>query len=325
MTEEIDTLTKEELEALQSTRDDNHLTELVNGESAEVIKHDLASQHSNARIDAQIFDTICRKVAARLQQSISSVLNIPLRIDYASTEVTAFEVLTSELSSPISSTTLHLNPLEGEALVLINSKIIFDSLDRFFGGAGVSTIGFTPDRTFAGSEEAIVDILITLVSGALKEGWEPVTSSNFEKGRSAEHPENLQCFRDEELVVVSRFRASLGDAVGDTLIIYPLTSVRGPTQAHSRKLGGEERESDDAGWGANLHQACLELEVEMCALFGEFTTTLGELSTIKVGDEFSLSKNYPLDITVEGVRLFTGTPGKIGNISAIRIDSVKKI
>lgn len=54
MTEETDTLTKEELEALQSTRDDSHLTKLVNGESAEVIKHDLARQHGNARIDAQI-------------------------------------------------------------------------------------------------------------------------------------------------------------------------------------------------------------------------------------------------------------------------------
>lgn len=324
MAEEYETLTKEELEALQSTRSGDHLTKLINGESAEVVKHDLASQHSNARIEEEVFDTICNKVNVRLEQSISSVLNIPLKIEYDVTEVNSFEALMRKTAFPIASTSLQLDPLEGEALVLINSRIIFDSLDRFFGGAGVSTIGFSPERSFAGSEEAIVDIVVTLASSALKEGWAPIATPSFEKGRSANNPAKLQCFNAEQLVVASQFQASIGDVSGEILIVYPLASVRGPTQAHARKIGGEDRESDSTGWSAELHRACLELEVELNARFGEFTTTLGALSNLKVGDEFKLSRKDSLEISVEGVPLFSGTSGRVGDLIAVRIDSLNE-
>lgn len=325
MAEEYEKLTQEELEALQGTRSGDHLTKLINGESAEVVKHDLASQHSNARIEEEVFDTICKKVNVRLEQSVSSVLNIPLKIEYAVTEVNSFEALMKKTAFPIASTSLQLDPLEGEALVLINSRIIFDSLDRFFGGVGVSTIGFSPERSFAGSEEAIVDIVVTLASSALKEGWAPIATPSFEKGRSANNPAKLQCFNAEELVVASQFQASIGDVSGEILIVYPLASVRAPTQAHARKIGGEDRESEDStGWSAELHRACLELEVDLKARFGEFTTTLGALSNLKVGDEFKLSKRDSLEISVEGVPLFSGTSGRVGDLVAVRIDSVNE-
>ena len=324
MTEEYETLTQEELEALQSTRNDEHLTKLANGESAEVVKHDLASQHNNARVDNNVFEAICATVSGRLEQSVSSVLNIPMSIGYAATEVASFETVTEKLDTPIASTSLRLDPMEGEALVLIDSRIIFDSLDRFFGGAGVSTIGFSPDRAFAGSEEAIVDIVITLVSSALKEGWAPITAASFEKSRSADSPGKLKCFREDELVVISRFRATIGEESGEIAVLYPLASVRTVTQSHAKKSGKQERASDSSEWSRDLQQACLELEVEISAQLGKFTTTLGALSALKVGDEFKLSRNESLEIRVGDVPLFTATSGRIGDLVAVRIDSVNK-
>ena len=324
MTEEYGTLTQEELEALQSTRNDEHLTKLANGESAEVVKHDLVSQHNNARIENDVFDAICATVSGRLEQSVSSVLNIPMSIGYTGTEVAAFETLTENLNTPDASISLRLDPMEGEALVLIDSRIIFDSLDRFFGGAGVSTIGFSPDRAFTGSEEAIVDIVITLISGALKEGWAPVTGASFEKGTSADSPEKLKCFREDELVIITRFHATIGEESGEISVLYPLASVRTVTQSHAKKAGQAESSSEGSEWTKDLQQACLELEVEISAQLGKFTTTLGALSALKVGDEYKLSRNDVLEIRVGDVPLFTGTSGRIGDLVAVRIDSVNK-
>jgi flagellar motor switch protein FliM len=73
-----------------------------------------------------------------------------------------------------------------------------------------------------------------------------------------------------------------------------------------------------------LHRACLELEVELNARFGEFTTTLGALSNLKVGDEFKLSRKDSLEISVEGVPLFSGTSGRVGDLIAVRIDSLNE-
>ena len=58
---EFGTLSEEELEAIQSTQNDEHLTKLATGESAEVIKHDLTSEYNKVTIATNIFDSVSEK------------------------------------------------------------------------------------------------------------------------------------------------------------------------------------------------------------------------------------------------------------------------
>ena len=329
MDKEFGTLSEEELEAIQSTQNDEHLTKLATGESAEVIKHDLSSEYNKVTIATNIFDSVSEKARATLQEGVSSVLNIPYQVIYKKTGVCRFEELLASKESPISSTTLDLSPLDGQAILLIDSSIIYHSLDRFFGGAGVSTIGFTPNKKLEGSEEAIVDIVVNLMKSALKTSWEPIISTSFDKSHSTNSLYELQCFKSEELIVISDFEVSLGELSGLIQIVYPLAVVHPPTHAEAKQLDSKVKVKEKgfvgSDWTSELYEAHLEIEVDIQAKLGEFTTTLGKLANLKVGDEFPLLVSDSIEVSAGSIPLFSAISGTVGESFAIRIESIKNI
>ena len=329
MDKEFGTLSEEELEAIQSTQNDEHLTKLATGESAEVIKHDLTSEYNKVTIATNIFDSVSEKARATLQEGVSSVLNIPYQVIYKKTGICRFEELLASKESPISSTTLDLSPLHGQAVLLIDSSIIYHSLDRFFGGAGVSTIGFTPNKKLEGSEEAIVDIVVNLMKSALKTSWEPIISTSFNKSHSTNRLSELQCFKSEELIVISDFEVSLGELSGLIQIVYPLAAVHPPTHAEAKQLDSKvkvkEKEFVGTDWASELYEAHLEIEVDIQAKLGEFTTSLGRLANLQVGDEFPLSVSDSIEVSAGSIPLFSAISGTVGESFAIRIESIKNI
>ncbi len=325
MDKELGTLSEEELEAIQGTQNDEHLTKLATGESAEVIKHDLTSEYNNVSIETDIFDSVSEKARTILQEGVSSVLNIPYQISYQKTDVCRFEALLSSKDSPISATTLDISPLAGQAVLLIDSSIIFHSLDRFFGGVGVSTIGFTPNKKLEGSEEALVDVIVNLMKSALKTAWQPIVVASFEKDYSTNNISELRCFTPGELIVLSDFEVSLGELSGLIQIAYPLASIRPPTHAKAKRLDSKVKENESVSndWASELYEAHLEIEVEINATLGKFTTNLGKLANLQVGDEFLLTVSDSIEVSAGKTPLFSGISGTVGESFAVKVESIK--
>ncbi len=325
MDKELGTLSEEELEAIQGTQNDEHLTKLATGESAEVIKHDLTSEYNNVSIETGIFDSVSEKARAILQEGVASVLNIPYQISYKKTDVCRFEALLASKDYPISATTLDISPLSGQAVLLIDSSIIFHSLDRFFGGAGVSTIGFTPNKKLEGSEEALVDVVGNLMKSALKTAWQPIVVACFEKDSSTNNISELQCFTPEELIVLSEFEVSLGELLGLIQVAYPLAAMPPPTNAKPKRLESKvkENESISNDWASELYEAHLEIEVEITATLGKFTTTLGKLANLQIGDEFPLTLSDSVEVSAGKTPIFSATTGTVGESFAVKVESMK--
>lgn len=326
MTEENVQLTDKELEALKDAQNQNHLTSLVNGGSANVVRHDLVNRNNYLDVDEQVFGNISRKLADNLETGFSGVLNTPSKIKASEIRVLDYATFVRSIDVPSSLTTLSLMPMEGQALLLISSPIIFSSLDRFFGGVGVSTIGFSPNRSFANAESAIVDIITKLVSGALKEAWSPLLEAKFEKRQSENDPTKIQCFKNEEAIVVTQFEVNIGEEIrGEITIAYPHSPVRAQTQKYAKKL--EESaliSSENLAWSQDLKEACLGLEVELKVELGKIRSSVGGISALKLGDELKLSKLGMLDVTISGVPVFKAISGRAGERLAISIASVNK-
>ena len=61
MTEETSKISDEEFQALQGTLNNDHLTKIVNGNPALVVKHDLIGKTENLEIDEQVLKEINSK------------------------------------------------------------------------------------------------------------------------------------------------------------------------------------------------------------------------------------------------------------------------
>lgn len=321
MSDENSKLTDEELEALKGTRADNHLTPVLNGEASNVVKHDLVSKASFSNFDGHVLQSINRKLGDTLSSSFSGVLSSPSEIVSKDTRVLDYVDFLQELDAPCSLSTLSMKPMEGQALVQISHPIVFNSVDRFFGGAGVSTIGFFTNRSFANAESAIVDIIIKLVSGALSSAWSSLLKVDFEKQESGNDPSKIQCFKDDETVVITKFEVKIGEGIeGEISILYPYSPIRIQTQKHAKFL--EENilsNSEDLIWRNTLADACRDIEVELTAELCEISSTISEVSNLKVGDRLKFSTSESVDIMIDETKVFKAISGKAGDRVAVKI------
>jgi flagellar motor switch protein FliM len=59
----------------------------------------------------------------------------------------------------------------------------------------------------------------------------------------------------------------------------------------------------------------IELEVEL----GKIHSTVGEIASLRVGDELRIVTGEVLAITVDGVSIVYGMPGQLGENVAVRV------
>ena len=74
-----------------------------------------------------------------------------------------------------------MDPLRGISLIVIDPKIIFSTLDSFFGGFGRSVEELAATRIFTPTEDTIINLLLNILLGSLKEAWAPIISVDFQR------------------------------------------------------------------------------------------------------------------------------------------------
>ena len=107
-----------------------------------------------------------------------------------------------------------------------------------------------------------------------------------------------------------------------------MATVHPPTHAEAKQLDSKvkvkEKELVGSDWASELYEAHLEIEVDIQAKLGEFTTNLGRLANLQVGDEFPLSVSDSIEVSAGSIPLFSAISGTVGESFAIRIESIKK-
>ena len=321
MTEETSKISDEEFQALQATLNNDHLTKIVNGNPALVVKHDLISVGENLEIDDQVLLEINSKFSEKLQEGLASVLNTYTKIFNLRTEVEIYSKYIRNIVPQSAIITLSLQPMERHALVTISSSLVFNSLDRFFGGAGSSTIGFSTDRNFASTEDAILGIMCTLISSSLSEGWAPLAQAKFEKIQSELDPNKLRGFKYDESLIITRFDVSTAEGIeGQIVIAYPITSIRSHVERYAKQLlDFVQLSSINKDWTRELRQRCMDVDIELEVEFGKIHSTVGEIASLSVGDELKIVTGEVLAITVDGVSIVYGMPGQLGESVAVKV------
>ncbi|MGY8790322.1 MAG: hypothetical protein ACKVKR_08590, partial [Pseudomonadales bacterium] len=91
------------------------------------------------------------------------------------------------------------------------------------------------------------------------EAWSPLLEAKFEKRQSENDPTKIQCFKNDEAIVVTQFEVNIGEEIkGEIAIVYPHSPVRSQTQKYAKKL--EESaliSSENLAWSQDLKEACL--------------------------------------------------------------------
>jgi flagellar motor switch protein FliM len=324
MVEQDNLLSEEELQALSAGLEDGSLEvgSRLNT-SLRVVKHDLASEDTSLGINVSSIDMINERFIRQLRVGLVEVLRTTPKVQVAEIRTMRFHEYVSPLKSPLSVNTIRINPLRGFSLIVIDTAVIFACLDNFFGGFGRGVGELQPGRPFTPTETSIIQILVDLVFGALKDAWMPILSIDCERVSAEVTPQFVQIAEEADLVVMSRFNMELDDGtLGHLDIVYPYSTLK-PIRdlLRSRVQTGDDSDEGDQAWRSSLTSAAGDAKLALVVQLAEIISTVGKIREYKEGDLIYFNKPDFATIKIAGSSVFAVEVGADGPQTAVRINN----
>ena len=262
----------------------------------------------------QLHDNFVRNLVS----SLSAYLRSYLIINLVSVEQLSYAEFLECLPSPTCLASLGLKPYDGNAVLELNSSLIFPILEILLGGDG--KLQFSAKREITEIEQVLLDGLLRLILRDLREAWTLVTPIDFTIENIETEPQFLQILAPSEAVVAVAIEIRIGESVGMMNIAMPSIIIKMMRQKFDqqwtlRKSASTEQEQSRVL--SLLKTAELPSEV----LLSGPQLLLRDLMNLEEGDVlgFQFPTSRPLDLILNGQKKYSGEIVHTGQRSAFRV------
>lgn len=290
--------------------------------TARVKKHDLASEDSSLGVNITSIDMINERFIRTFRLGLVEMLRTSPKVNPNQVEIVRFGDYLKSLKAPLSVNVVRMNPLRGNAIVVIDPTVVFSSLDSFFGGFGKGVGNLPPGRLFTPTESRIIHMILEVFFRSLKDAWSAVMPVDFELVSSEINPQFAQIADENDLVILTRFEAEGNlDAQGFIDLVYPYASLKPIRELlRSRVQSGDGNDESDKQWREELEEAVDSASLEARVLLGSVESSFGEIEAMKEGDVLFFKKPELARLLVNGLPAFDVQVGSIGAQTAVQIE-----
>jgi flagellar motor switch protein FliM len=246
-----------------------------------VVPFDLANQDRIIRGRMPVLEIVNDRFSRLCTNALSNSLRKRVELNPLSIDMTKFGDFMRSLPVPTSINIFKMDPLRGNALAVVDARLVFALVESFFGGQGSQPK--IEGREFTRIEQAIVEKVIKIVLHNMEESWRPVHDINLELIRSEINPQFAAIVPPSDVVVVITFEVELETAIGSLTICLPYATIE-PIRSKLHASFQTERLEVDHVWVSRLKERLLETSVEMKVHFGDAQLTGNQLVRLKVGD-----------------------------------------
>ena len=297
-----DLLSQDEIDALlHGVGGDEVDTESDIPDDGTASSYDFASQDRIVRGRMPTLEMINERFARYFRISFFNMLRRTAEISVSGVQMMKFSEYMHSLFVPTSLNLVKIHPLRGKALCVIDPKLVFITVDNFFGGTGRHA-----------------KIVLSLAFKDLCEAWKPVLDVRFEYLNMEVNPQFANIVSPTEVVVVSAFNVELDGGGGTFYVVMPYSMLEPIRDLLDAGVQSDRAERDDR-WISALKEEVKSAEIQLTCELAECTLKLSEIMELKEGDIIPM--NYPEKITVvaEDVPVFRGTYGVHKGSKAVKI------
>ncbi len=288
------------------------------GDDSGIVPFDLANQDRIIRGRMPVLEIVNDRFARLATNALSNAVRKRVELNPISIDMTKFGDFMRSLPVPTSINIFKMEPLRGNAIIVVDARLVFALVENFFGGAGSQPK--IEGREFTRIEQAIVDRVIKIVLDKMEESWRPVHEVNMELVRSEINPQFAAIVPPSDVVVVITFEVELETAVGSLVACLPYATIE-PIRSKLHASFQTERLEVDHAWVSRLKERLMETPVELKVGFGSSQITGNQLMRLKVGDVILLDTDTDdlLECTVANVPKFHGVSGIVKGNKAFQI------
>ena len=287
-------------------------------DDAAIVPFDLANQDRIIRGRMPVLEIVNDRFARLCTNALSNAVRKRVELNPISIDMTKFGDFIRSLPVPTSINIFKMDPLRGNAIIVVDARLVFSLVENVFGGAGSQPK--IEGREFTRIEQAVVDRVIKIALDNMEESWRPVHDVKLELVRSEINPQFAAIVPPSDVVVVITFEVELDASIGTMIICLPYATIE-PIRSKLHASFQTERLEVDHAWVARLKERLMETPVELKVRFGDTHITGNQLLQLRTGDVILLDTDTDdlLEITVAGVNKFWGIGGMVKGNKAFQI------
>jgi flagellar motor switch protein FliM len=256
---------------------------------------------SQLRALHQLHDNFVRNLVS----SLSAYLRSYLMINLVSVEQLSYAEFLECLPSPTCIASLSLKPYDGNAVLELNSSLIFPILEMLLGGNGKASISI--QRELTEIEQSLLDGLFRIILHDLKESWSSVTQIDFAIDSLETEPQFLQILAPSEAVVAIAIEIRIGESIGMMNLALPSIIIKMMRQKFDQQWSVRKSESTDFEQGRIL-DLIRNSEIDLDVRLEGSNLAMKDLMGLEEGDVLVLDSviHDPLFCLLNGVAKFKG-------------------
>jgi flagellar motor switch protein FliM len=310
-------LTQEEIDALLSAMERGDVD--LDQEAKKDVKaapYNLTSQNIMLRDQFSALEEVYDKFARLLRDTLSSALQRSMTVEFVSSEMIKYQEFITAFSSPTSCNIIRMEPLIGNALLCIESNLVFSLIDCMFGGDGKPA---TQVREFTQIEQRMIKKFALDILAAFEHSWSTIYPVKIVLRKAETKPAFVQMVPPGDTMMIIVFTIKGQEFSGNFhvaipyLMLEPIKEELTPKYLREKDMGHT--------WRPQLKELLKNTQVTIIAELGRTQQTVRELINLQVEDVIKL-KAGPEDlisISVDQVPKYRGYPGVIKGNRAIEI------
>ena len=282
----------------------------------DVNSYDLGSQDRIIRGRMPTLDMINERLARYMRISLFNMLRRSAEISVLGVKMIKFSEYVRGLFMPTSLNLVTVNPLRGTSLFVIDPKLVFATVDNFFGGDGRYHTRIE-GRDFTPTENRVIQILLDLVFKDLSKAWEPVANLDFNYINSEINPQFANIVSPTEVVVISTFEIELDGGGGEFHIVMPYSMLE-PLRTQLDAGTQSDQASTDHRWSRALKDETKEALVDVDSSLVKTKLSLGDVLKLNEGDVIPVDIPELITVRAAEVGIFKGKFGVSNGKNAVR-------
>jgi len=317
-------LSQDEIDTLLNGVDSGDVdTESADVDSGEALAYDLESQDRIIRGRMPTLDMVNERLTRSLRISMFNMLSRTTEITATGVSMVKFSEYVRGLFMPTSLNLININPLRGTGLCVIDPKLVFATVDNFFGGDGRFHARIE-GREFTPTENRVVQLLLDRIFENLKEAWKPVMELDFKFQSSEINPQFANIVSPTEVVVVSKFKLELEGGGGEFHIVMPYSMLEPIRDLLDAGMQSDQVDVDHR-WTNTLKEEMKQAVVEIDSSMGYTRLTLAEVLNLNAGDVIPIEMPELVTVRAAEVPVFRGILGRSNGKNSVQyIESISR-
>ncbi len=317
----INIISQDEVDALLNGLADGAIGTEDTGDSRpfEVRPYDFIEYKSTVSNKMPGLEIINHNFSKLLRTSIYKFMLKYFDINIRKIETMKYSDFISTVTVPSSMNIFTMEPLNGDALLVLESPLVFAFVEGFFGGSAVHYIK-SDGRAFTQIEQRVIRKVVDVILEDVESAWQVISPVKSKYVKSEINPPFVSIAAPEQSIINIEVQLVMEDFSGRMSLCIP-DSMLEPVKEKLYSGIQSDRYESNLRWEHELTESLMNTDLHLSADLGKITMNFEDLLNLKEGSILNLSRSASdeLVIKIEDSPKFKGIPGVCKGKHAVKL------